>query len=76
MFFHHNGVKPDFTRITEPDSGIVATDEKGKHLGMWEDPGWMIRDFGRDVEKALWQDSTRFTATLRWCGLNSCEGCV
>ncbi len=57
MFFHHNGVKPDFTRITDPDSGLVATDEKGKHLRMWEDPGWIICDFGRDIEKMLWQDS-------------------
>ena len=59
MFFHHNGVKPDFMRIMDPDSGLVAVDEKGNYFRMWEDPGWMIRDFGRDVEKVLWQDSIK-----------------
>ncbi len=56
MFLHHNGVKPDFTRITDPKSGIVAINE-GKYLRMWESPDWMIRDFGWDVEKVLWEDS-------------------
>ena len=56
MFFHHNGVKPDFTRITDSKSGIVMINE-GKYLRMWESPDWMIRDFGWDVEKVLWEDS-------------------
>ncbi len=56
MFLHHSGVKPDFTRITDAKSGIVAVDE-GRHLRMWESPDWMVRDFGWDVEKALWEDS-------------------
>jgi alpha 1,2-mannosyltransferase len=57
MFFHHNGVKPDFTHIHDPNSGIVQINEEGRYLRMWEDPGWMIRDFGRDVEKLLWEDT-------------------
>ncbi|KAK4234560.1 mannosyltransferase putative-domain-containing protein [Achaetomium macrosporum] len=57
MFFHHNGVKHDFTRITDSKSGIVATNAEGEYLRMWEKPDWIIHDFGRDVEKLLWQDS-------------------
>jgi alpha 1,2-mannosyltransferase len=57
MFFHHNGVKLDFTHINDPKSRIVATDEEGRYLRLWEDPGWIIRDFGRDAEKVLWEDS-------------------
>jgi alpha 1,2-mannosyltransferase len=57
MFFHHNGVKPDLTGVTEGGSEVVATDEDEKYLRMWGDPGWIIDRYGRDVEKVLWHDS-------------------
>ncbi|GAB1318465.1 mannosyltransferase [Madurella fahalii] len=57
MFFHHNGVKPDFTRILDKKAGIVAVNEEGKYVRMWGDPGWVIQRTGRDVEKLWWQDS-------------------
>ncbi|KAK4184691.1 mannosyltransferase putative-domain-containing protein [Podospora australis] len=57
MFFHHNGVKPDFTRIHDPKSGITETNEQGTNIRMWGDPDWIINRIGRDVEKLLWKDS-------------------
>lgn len=57
MFFHHNGVKPDFTRILDKKAGIVAVNDEGKYIRMWGPPGWIIRRTGRDVEKLWWQDS-------------------
>ncbi|KAK3290677.1 mannosyltransferase putative-domain-containing protein [Chaetomium fimeti] len=59
MFLHHNGVKPDFTRLLDEKSGLAATDEKGKYMRLWGDPGWLMDSFGRDVEKVLWEDSMR-----------------
>ncbi|KAL2017326.1 hypothetical protein VTK56DRAFT_2299 [Thermocarpiscus australiensis] len=59
MFFHHNGVKPDFTRILDDGSAIVATDDDDRYIRMWGDPGWIIERTGRDVEKLLWRDSMR-----------------
>jgi alpha 1,2-mannosyltransferase len=59
MFLHHNGVKPDLTRILDEKSELVATDEQGNYLRMWGDPGWLVNSFGRDVEKVLWEDSMR-----------------
>ncbi|KAK3304081.1 mannosyltransferase putative-domain-containing protein [Chaetomium strumarium] len=57
MFFHHNGVDPDFTRILDRKSRMVETDEQGRYVRLWGDPGWMVDGFGRDVEKLLWKDS-------------------
>ncbi|KAK4236722.1 glycosyltransferase [Achaetomium macrosporum] len=57
MFFHHNGVDPDFTRVLDRKSRMVETDEEGKYVRLWGDPGWIIDGFDRDVEKLLWQDS-------------------
>jgi alpha 1,2-mannosyltransferase len=57
MFFHHNGVKPDFTRILDPDSGILGVGDKDQLIRMWGDPGWIIERTGRDIEKKWWEDS-------------------
>ncbi|KAH6856588.1 mannosyltransferase putative-domain-containing protein [Chaetomium sp. MPI-CAGE-AT-0009] len=57
MFFHHSGVKPDFTRILDEKWGLVQTDEVGKYIRMWGPVGWIMDTFGRDVEKLLWEDS-------------------
>ena len=57
MFLHHNGVKPDFTRMLESKSGVIATNEEHKYVRMWGHPGWLIDRYGRDVEKLLWEDS-------------------
>ncbi|KAK4098863.1 glycosyltransferase family 71 protein [Parathielavia hyrcaniae] len=39
MFFHHSGVKPDFTRILDKKWGLVETDEEGRYAErlLWED---------------------------------------
>ncbi|KAK3991068.1 mannosyltransferase putative-domain-containing protein [Cladorrhinum sp. PSN332] len=55
MFFHNNGIKPDFARIR--DYSIVVTDEEDKYVRLWGDPSWIIKRSGRDVEKHLWLDS-------------------
>ncbi|KAL2192283.1 glycosyltransferase family 71 protein [Corynascus similis CBS 632.67] len=57
MFFHHNGVDPDFTRIIDRKSRMVVTNERGKYVRLWGDPRWIIDSFGRDVEKLLWEES-------------------
>ncbi|KAH6650329.1 mannosyltransferase putative-domain-containing protein [Chaetomium tenue] len=57
MFFHHSGVKPDFTRILDEKWGLVKTDEEGRYVRMWDHIGWVIDTLGRDVEKLLWEDS-------------------
>jgi alpha 1,2-mannosyltransferase len=57
MFFHHSGVKPDFTRILDKKWGLVETDEAGKYVRLWGHAGWILDTFGRDVEKQLWEDS-------------------
>lgn len=59
MFLHHNGMKPDFTTILDEKSGFTAKDEEGRYVRLWGDPGWLIDNFGRDVEKQLWEDSMR-----------------
>ena len=56
MFFHHSGVKLDFTGT---DKRLRATDFTGKWLRLWGDPGWLIERTGRDVEKELWKGVTR-----------------
>ncbi|KAK4227012.1 mannosyltransferase putative-domain-containing protein [Podospora fimiseda] len=55
MFFHNNGIKPDFARIKH--YSIVVTNEDDKYIRLWGDPGWIIKRTGRDVEKDLWLDS-------------------
>ncbi|KAK4458397.1 mannosyltransferase putative-domain-containing protein [Cladorrhinum samala] len=71
MFFHHNGIKPDFARITESKTNILATDD-GKYVRMWGHPGWVIERTGRDVEKDLWLDSQKIYC--EYTSLNeSCE---
>ncbi|EAQ92888.1 hypothetical protein CHGG_01123 [Chaetomium globosum CBS 148.51] len=57
MFFHHSGVKPDFTRILDEKWSLVKTDEAGRYVRMWGHIGWVIDTLGRDVEKLLWEDS-------------------
>lgn len=57
MFFHHNGVKPDFTRLGDRRTALVAVGDDDRHIRMWGDPGWIIERTGRDVEKLLWRDS-------------------
>ncbi|AEO59965.1 glycosyltransferase family 71 protein [Thermothelomyces thermophilus ATCC 42464] len=57
MFFHHNGVNPDFTRVLDPESGLVETDEEGRYVRLWGDPGWIADCLGRDAEKLLWEDT-------------------
>jgi len=62
MFFHHNGVKLDFTKINDKSEFILATDKSGKHVRLWGDPKWIIERTGRDIEKLLWKE-----ATALWC---------
>ncbi|KAK3943223.1 mannosyltransferase putative-domain-containing protein [Diplogelasinospora grovesii] len=62
MFYHHNGVKLDFTKILEPDNPIVALDEEGKFQRLWGEPDWIIKNTGRDVERQLWREATKV-----WC---------
>ncbi|KAL2151337.1 hypothetical protein VTH82DRAFT_6435 [Thermothelomyces myriococcoides] len=57
MFFHHNGVDPDFTRLVDRHSGLVETDEDGRYVRLWGDPGWIVESLGRDAERLLWEDS-------------------
>lgn len=57
MFFHHNGVKPDFSVILDPKTGIIEANEAGDYMRMWGNPDWIIRRTGRDVEKLMWKDS-------------------
>jgi alpha 1,2-mannosyltransferase len=59
MFYHHNGIKPDFTRILDPASDIVAVGDTGRPIRMWGDPGWIVERTGRDVEKLWWEASVR-----------------
>lgn len=68
MFFHHNGVKPDFTSINSGKSGIIAKDNDGRYVRMWGDPKWIVDNTGRDVEKDLWNDAMRV-----WCGQKEYE---
>lgn len=69
MFFHHNGVKPDFSRVVKADSGLVAKDKKtGRYLRMWGDPKWIIETTGRDLEKILWLSTMDV-----WCRLEDEE---
>lgn len=61
MFFHHNGIKLDFTKLTQQmDNPIIAQGEDGRAVRLWGDPGWIIQLTGRDVERELWRDSTKF----------------
>jgi len=62
MFFRHHGMKLDFGGATD---GVLATDENGLHVRMWGEPGWIVANTGRDVEKILWEDAMGF-----WCGLS------
>ncbi|EGS17214.1 uncharacterized protein CTHT_0065310 [Thermochaetoides thermophila DSM 1495] len=57
MFFHHNGVKPDFTLVLDSRAGILAKNKEKKYVRMWGDPGWIVQRLGRDVEKLLWEAS-------------------
>ncbi|KAK4244097.1 mannosyltransferase putative-domain-containing protein [Corynascus novoguineensis] len=57
MFFHHNGVKPDFTRILDPNSGILGVDDGDRPIRMWGDPKWIVERTGRDIEKLWWASS-------------------
>lgn len=59
MFFHHSGVKPDFTRVLDQKWGLVQMDEAGRYVRMWGHIGWVIDTLGRDVEKLLWEDSIK-----------------
>ncbi|KAK3399734.1 nucleotide-diphospho-sugar transferase [Sordaria brevicollis] len=69
MFFHHNGVKPDFSRVLKSDSGLTEVDEKtGKHVRMWGDPKWIIETTGRDLEKIMWLSTMEV-----WCRLDEAE---
>lgn len=55
MFFHHNGVKPDFSDVVNSKTGLVEMDEKtGKLLRMWGNPKWIVETTGKDLEKVLW----------------------
>ncbi|KAK3897423.1 mannosyltransferase putative-domain-containing protein [Staphylotrichum tortipilum] len=74
MFFHHNGVKPDFTRITDAKSRMVAKGNRGEFLRMWEGPRWVIDEFGRDVEKELWEDSMGVYCQLEMAGFGELRG--
>lgn len=69
MFFHHNGVKPDFSDVVKSDTELVDADEKtGKHLRMWGDPKWIIETTGRDLEKIMWLSTME-----AWCRLDQDE---
>ncbi|KAK4106065.1 glycosyltransferase family 71 protein [Parathielavia hyrcaniae] len=68
MFFHHNGVKPDLTGVLDEGAEILATDEEGRYVRMWGDPGWIIERYGRDVERVLWHDSIEVYCQERLAG--------
>jgi len=59
MFFHENGVKLDLTRIFDPKKQIAETDEAGRYVRLWGDPGWIIELTGHDLEKLFWQESIK-----------------
>jgi alpha 1,2-mannosyltransferase len=62
MFIHHNNVKLDLTRITDPNKAITATGADGRYVRLWGDPTWIIALTGHDVEKVFWE-----AATELWC---------
>ena len=80
MFFHHNGVKLDFSGINDDeDSRLLATDWTdvtghggGRNKGvsgmprrLWGDPGWIAeRTGGRDVEREMWRGVMEI-----WCSV-------
>ncbi|KAK3484941.1 nucleotide-diphospho-sugar transferase [Neurospora hispaniola] len=69
MFFHHNGVKPDFSDVVNSKTGLVEMDKKtGKLLRMWGDPKWIIETTGKDLEKVLWLSTMEV-----WCRLDEDE---
>ncbi|EAA29160.1 glycosyltransferase family 71 protein [Neurospora crassa] len=69
MFFHHNGVKPDFSDVVNSKTGLVEMDEKtGKLLRMWGDPKWIVETTGKDLEKVLWLSTMEV-----WCRLDEDE---
>ncbi|EAQ88525.1 hypothetical protein CHGG_05144 [Chaetomium globosum CBS 148.51] len=59
MFFHHNGIKPDFTRLLDASVGMQAEGDDGQPLRMWGDPDWIVARTGQDVEKLWWEASMR-----------------
>ncbi|KAH8892960.1 nucleotide-diphospho-sugar transferase [Thozetella sp. PMI_491] len=59
MFFHHNGVKLDFTRIVEDNAEIHARDANGTYVRLWSNPDWLAERVGKDVEKELWRAATQ-----------------
>ncbi|KAH6857076.1 mannosyltransferase putative-domain-containing protein [Chaetomium sp. MPI-CAGE-AT-0009] len=71
MFFHHNGVKPDFTRLLDAGAGMQAEGDDGRPLRMWGDPAWIVARTGRDVERLWWEASLRVycqEGVARWLG--------
>ncbi|KAK3290513.1 mannosyltransferase putative-domain-containing protein [Chaetomium fimeti] len=71
MFFHHNGVKPDFTRLRDATAGMQAEGDDGRRLRMWGDPAWIVARTGRDVEKLWWEASLEVycqPGVTRWLG--------
>ncbi|KAK4163356.1 mannosyltransferase putative-domain-containing protein [Cladorrhinum sp. PSN259] len=72
MFFHSNGIKPDFAKILDSQSALASTDEEEKFIRFWGDPGWIIERTGRDVEKLLWLDSQQLYC-IRTTLTNVCE---
>ena len=72
MFFHHNGVKLDFSTINEPSSRLLATDwtnittsEEGTPRRLWGDPNWIMEHTGgRDTEKDMWRGVMEI-----WCSI-------
>ncbi|KAK4143020.1 glycosyltransferase [Dichotomopilus funicola] len=59
MFFHHSGVKPDFTRVVDETWGLLETDSEGRYVRLWGSPDWIVDAFDRDVERLLWEDSVQ-----------------
>lgn len=69
MFFHHNGIKPDFTRILDKNVGMQAEGDDGQPLRMWGDPDWIVARTGRDIERLWWEQSMAVycqPGMLRW----------
>lgn len=71
MFFHHNGMKLDFTQLVNEGNPILDRDANGNFVRLWGAPDWIIERTGRDVEKEVWK-----TLTKLYCDTSLRDVCV
>jgi alpha 1,2-mannosyltransferase len=65
MFYHHNGVKLDFTQINQ-NPNIAPRNESGSFVRLWGDPMWVKKTTGRDIERELWHEAKQFYCEMNW----------